>query len=91
MEWLRADGGVYVWGGVWVGHAPGCRAGSPSRGVAEPISTRVLARAVWLPAGRDLVDQTVVERFPCIEITSAPDVFGDLLSGPAGTPSQVPV
>ena len=52
------------------------------RGVTEP----------WrLPGGRDLVDEAVVERLPCVEIAPAPHVLGDLLGGPAGAPGQAPV
>src|SRR5258707_15875795 len=44
-----------------------------------------------LPGGGDLVDEAVVERFPCVEITSAPHVLGDLLGGSAGALGQAPV
>lgn len=38
---------------------------------------------MWLPAGRDLVDQAVVERFPCIERTShLPGSNGNVHRGP---------
>src|SRR5258705_11241418 len=44
-----------------------------------------------LPGGGDLVDEAVVERFPCVEITSAPHVLGDLLGGSAGGLGPAPV
>jgi hypothetical protein len=39
----------------------------------------------------DLVDEAIVQRFPCIEVAPAPHVFGDLLGGLAGAPGQGPV
>src|SRR5258705_481731 len=43
-----------------------------------------------LPGGGDLVDEAVVSRFPCVEITSAPHVLGDLLGGSAGGVGPTP-
>src|SRR5258705_12918961 len=43
-----------------------------------------------LPGGGDLVDEAVVSRFPCVEITSAPHVLGDLLGGSAGGAGPAP-
>jgi hypothetical protein len=36
-----------------------------------------------LPAGGDLVDEAVVERFPRVEIAAPPRVLGKLLGAPA--------
>src|SRR6266568_8579 len=43
-----------------------------------------------LPGGGDLVDEAVVERLSCVEITSAPHVLGDLPGAPAGPPRRSP-
>jgi hypothetical protein len=44
-----------------------------------------------LPAARDLVDEAVVERFPRVEVTSAPHVLGNLLGGPASASRQLSI
>ena len=40
-----------------------------------------------LPAGGDLVDEAVVERFPRVEIAAPPHVLGNLLGDLLGAPA----